>query len=372
MKVLMASPFDVRGRYMGGIATVVNTVINHPDTLEKNDIDLVRFETCRVERKITEEGSFRLSNIKNFLLIYFDLFKEIRKNRPDILYYHTSIGLALMKDLIAIRHAKKKTGIKVIVHIHYADYEKILTGIRPFNWYIMESLRKYADRIVFLSERTAQSFVQHGISRENCSVIYNCSTFDVSDEEIQNKWNTRNERIKLLFVGSLDQRKGILDILRCLSTIDKKNYILNVCGEFSDEKVQYEFKKYQEEFGEKIRFHGYVRGDNKKKIFLDSDVLILPSYGEGLPLVIMEAYRSGCAVLATNIGAIPEVLNEENGYLIQPGNQEQLMNALNCILNSVDEVREKQKKNVAISGNYTVDCFVDKVATVCKKTIKQE
>lgn len=369
MKILMAAPYKVRGRYKGGISTIVNRVIEESELLKENNLEIFCFETCRIDRGV-QSGKFNLENIRNFFCIYKSLPKEVKRTDAELIYYHTSVGFALLKDLIAIRHAKRQTKRKVVLHIHFADYKKILTGIRIVDKYILNTLKNYIDHIIFLSKETRKEFIKCGIEEEKCSVIYNFSTLCISDVDLQHKWQTRDNKLKLLFIGSLDERKGILDLLKCLQSI-QGNYILKICGLPSDEKIKAELKKYHDKLGDQVVFCGYIDGEEKKNIFLESDVLILPSYGEGLPLVILEAYHAGCTVISTNVGAIPEILKPENGYIIEPGDLEQLEKTIIHLLASKKKVRIKQKHNAEIVKEYTIRHFIEEVASVCEKTINQ-
>lgn len=372
MKVLMAAPYEVKGRYKGGIATVANMIISHSDELNRNGIELIRFETCRVMRNVAKEGKLNFSNLTNSIAIYRELPKKVKEAAPSVLYYHSSIGLALLKDLLAICHVKKMKNVKVIVHIHFAEYKKIMTGIKIVDSLIMNMLNKFVDRIVFLSKETEKEFVSHGIDKKKCSVLYNFSTLEIDENELESKWEKEADITELLFVGSIDKRKGILDVLKCLSEMDEENYRLHICGGFSDEKVKEEVETYRRKMGERLVFHGYVSGEDKKHIFLNSDVLLLPSYGEGLPLVIMEAYHAGCAVVSTNVGAIPEILKRENGYMVEPGNLEQLKSVLHELMTDKEGIKEKQCYNAVEASEYTVERFIEKFSVICRRTAENE
>ena len=67
----------------------------------------------------------------------------------------------------------------------------------------------------------------------------------------------------------------------------------------------------------KITYHGPIFDADKLKDILDSmDVLVCPSYSEGMPNVIMEGMARGCAIIATDVGAVSEMLSGTNGWLL--------------------------------------------------------
>lgn len=70
MKVLMAAPFEVKGRYQGGISSIVNAMIENPAYLKENDLEIIKYETCRVERSEKSDEQLDASNLKNCMAIY--------------------------------------------------------------------------------------------------------------------------------------------------------------------------------------------------------------------------------------------------------------------------------------------------------------
>lgn len=368
MKVLMAAPFEVKGRYQGGISSIANAIMAQADYWADNNLEIVKYETCCVERSANSDEQLSTSNLKNSVEIYSSLWREVKTVNPRILYFHSSVRLALLKDLIAIRHAKKKTGVKTIVHIHFAEYEKIMTGKKLVDHIILDILKKYIDKVIFLSKGTADEFINHGLEKSKTSVVYNFSTVEYTSEEQEYAIKSEDKTCKFLFVGSIDRRKGICDILDCLKQIQEP-YEFHICGGYRDDSVKLEVKNAMRQLGLSIIEHGYVSGDEKKNIYLKSDVLVLPSYGEGLPMVIMEAYHAGCAVISTAVGAIPEVVGKDNGFVIEPGNKEQLLDAMKILINNHQLLQSMKRENVQEAEKFTLKKFVNNVASVCKEFV---
>lgn len=360
----MAAPYDVKGRYQGGISSIVNAVIGNARCLSESNLDIIKFDTCRVERTGKSEGRFNPQNIRNSIDIYKSLLKEVEKSNPQILYFHSSTGLALLKDLLAIRHAKRKTGIKTVLHIHFAEFSKIMTGKKTIDSMILSLLKNYIDKVVFLSKATLEEFCEHGFDRTKACVIYNFSTIEYSPEEQKYAIERKNEKCKFLFVGSIDRRKGIFDILDCFADC-KSPFELHICGGYKDKQTEKIVKRYVNRLKPSVIEHGYVNGEEKRKIFLESDVLVLASYSEGLPMVIMEAFHAGCAIIATSIGAIPEVVNERNGFVIEPGNKEQLSSAIKMLLDDSSIINQMKANNIKVSNKFTLDRFICDIAEVC-------
>ena len=78
-----------------------------------------------------------------------------------------------------------------------------------------------------------------------------------------------------------------------------------------------------------IKYYGTLHEEEKiKKLLQASDVLLCPSWSEGMPTVILEAMASGCAIIASDVGAVSEQVDSKNGILIEPGDKAQLKEAI--------------------------------------------
>lgn len=366
MKILMAAPFDPKGRYQGGISSVVNELLDHKDCLEQNDLEIIKYETCRTQRDKKSTSKFSIENLKNAASIYFTLSKIAKQNQPDLIYYHSSTRWALFKDLLALRRAKIKTKIKTALHIHFAEYSKIMTGEKWVDAFILRLLRKYIDKIVFLSKETQNEFIAHGIAQSKTALIYNFSALDITESEQKIAAENVNKKCKFLFIGSYDKRKGICDLLECFTKLHQDQFELHICGGYGDLSIKNEVENLIHQLGSSVIEHGYVKGDEKKRIYLDTDVLLLPSYGEGLPLVILEAYQAACAVISTEVGAVPEIVSIDNGFLIQPGDKEALLIYIKLLIEKPYVLAAMKIKNANESKKYTIEQFIANIADVCK------
>ena len=365
MKLMMSAPFEVNGRYKGGIASIANTIAENQELLKEYGVDFLKFETCRVQRDGSVDEAISTANLKNAFLTYRDLVSEINREKPDVLYFHTSIRTALLKDLIVARHAKKKTKVPIVLHIHYAEYNKIMTGKKLLDFSILSILKKYIDKIVFFFFFFKKEFVEHGVGSSKCEVIYNFSSISCLLEEIK-KSNVKRE---FVFIGSIDSRKGIFDLLDVVSSINE-DFIMHICGNCRTKEEEELFNKVLAEKNDKIIYHGYVGAEKRKELFTNSDALILPSYAEGLPMVIMEALSTGCFIIATTVGAIPEIVGEKNGILISPGDKKALKDAIQEVISMKNDLLDSIKSvNYVESKKYTFNAFLKRITEVSRSVI---
>ncbi|PCJ82685.1 MAG: hypothetical protein COA49_01085 [Bacteroidetes bacterium] len=135
------------------------------------------------------------------------------------------------------------------------------------------------------------------------------------------------EALKIVFIGRGEKGKGfdiLISALKCL----KRPLVIRIIGGWEEE----------EGMTHKMIFHGEITShDRIIEIIDDSDILVLPSLSEGMPTVILEAMARGKAIIATDVGAVSELVDESNGVLISPNNVNELVDAIkNLDLNQIN------------------------------------
>jgi glycosyltransferase involved in cell wall biosynthesis len=120
----------------------------------------------------------------------------------------------------------------------------------------------------------------------------------------------------------------------------------------------------------RIAFTGWLDSSAVHDLLESSDVLILPSHAEGLPMAIIEAFAFGVAVIASSVGAIPEiVIDRNNGLLVSPGDVDALERAIRDLCTD-DALRE----NLADAGRKTwmnhleIERYTERITEIWRKT----
>lgn len=95
-----------------------------------------------------------------------------------------------------------------------------------------------------------------------------------------------------------------------------------------------------------IRYHGQLSSEEDiKQVLSHSDVLVCPSYAEGMPYVIMEGMACGLAIIATEVGAVSLLVNKENGWLIDHPDENEIAKYLKEVILTKQETLERKKSN---------------------------
>ncbi|WP_218932825.1 glycosyltransferase family 4 protein [Roseimaritima multifibrata] len=136
--------------------------------------------------------------------------------------------------------------------------------------------------------------------------------------------------IRFLSVGRLCPEKGFVLMVRAVAELKKMgvSVSLTIVGDGPSRRdIEEEINRHQ--LSKSVQLVGWKSNDEVRSMLCKSAVFVLPSFAEGLPVVIMEAFASGCAVIATRIAGIPElVFDGKNGWIVEPGDVRSLTKAM--------------------------------------------
>lgn len=246
--------------------------------------------------------------------------------RPKIKIVHIhGASYSSFKRKYIIYKAAKFFNKKVIYHIHGAEYELFYkrAGQRKKNK--IQKFINNTDCIVCLSKSWKDFFTKE-FSPKRIAIIPNIIS---EPKSIQKEKIKSNEPLLFLLLGFVDKRKGVwllLETLKDHKHAIKNKAIFKIGGNGETQKLQQLIKEYA--LSEVVLFVGWVSGDEKQELLATSDVYMLPSYNEGLPISILEAMSYSLPILSTNVGGIPEVVSDDNGIIIEPGDKEELWKAI--------------------------------------------
>ncbi len=346
--------------YQGGIAKILADYKNNEDSFNANDYRLKLFNhqiKDSVWDKIPIIGS-KIKNIRYFFSQKKALLKELINDKDAIVHIQTSRKWTFFRDLLLAKAIKKQTGNPILFTIHFAELNKILYGNSLVRKAEIKMLNRYVDKVIFLGNATRDEFISAGVDEGICKVLYTFHHYEL-DEKPQKIY----EPFKLIFMGSLDERKGIIDLMNAMLKLSDYNVQLNICGGEISENIKDKFLSLQSQLGEHVKFNGYVSGENKLRLLREANLFILPSYGEGMPIVLMEAMATGCGIISTDVGCIPELISSENGILVSPGNVDKLLEAILFLYKNRDALVQMEIRNFEKSKKYSVKANIKKLCS---------
>lgn len=136
--------------------------------------------------------------------------------------------------------------------------------------------------------------------------------------------------LRLVFVGRVVRAKGLFEALEALARLRDagRACTLRIAGAGAD-AAALQAAVHAAGLRDRVSLLGPVLGDDKARLWLDSDVFVLPSHFEGLPYALLEAMAAGCVPVTTRVAAIPDVVSErEHGLFVPPRDARALARAL--------------------------------------------
>lgn len=316
---------------MGGIVTVIQNI-------EQSAISSF-YRMFRVETYITGNVFHKIvyffSGLLKFLKIL--IFKK-----PDIIHIHMSERGSFYRKAIFLLIGKT-FGVPVIIHLHGANFDDFYNSSsaqRKLCDYILNK----ADKLIVLSVQW-KNYYSSIVPSENIEVLYN----GVFTDPNKRNYRRSNAQPICLFLGRLGKRKGTYDLIDAVDILKNKGvkakFLLAGDGEIEEVKQTVEKKSLQDY----IEVMGWVNSERREELLKRSDVLVLPSYNEGLPMAILEAMSHSLPIVSTFVGGIPEVIsNGKNGFLIQAGNVHDLARSLEELIHN-EQLRQsmgEENKNI--------------------------
>jgi glycosyltransferase involved in cell wall biosynthesis len=225
----------------------------------------------------------------------------------------------------------KSLGIPLITTVHN-EFERAAT------------LMGLGTRVITVSEAVGRSMHRRGISSSKLNVVLNgtigSARFDERDRRPRGL-----DAPSILFVGGLHPRKGLPDLLTAFDMIhdESPHARLYVVGEgpYLDTYVT---QARSMACGPAVTFLGAQ--DDPSPFLFAADIFVLPSHADPAPLVLSEAREAGCAIVATDVDGIPELLEHgKAGVLVPPRNPGQLAAALRSLVQSEDALEEWKQRS---------------------------
>ncbi|MDO9178524.1 MAG: glycosyltransferase [Agitococcus sp.] len=168
----------------------------------------------------------------------------------------------------------------------------------------------------------------------------------------------KTDQLHFLFVGRLSHEKGVYDILQAFNKLGCDSWTLSIVGSGQDEGMLKSYVNDNERLRKRVVFAGYYR--DVTSWYIKSDVLILASYYEGLPTVLVEASVFGLPLIATDCESGPNeiVIPNKNGLLVPVGNYQMLSNAIKKMIVNFDDFDNNETFVISYRDDIAVEKFI--------------
>jgi glycosyltransferase involved in cell wall biosynthesis len=312
MKILITAPSLDTNRNVSGISSVVGQII------ERGGNEYFHFEAGRRDGERKGAGWF-LRQIS----LGLKFRRAIHEKKIDVVHINTALApLSIVRDAFLTQNAARP----VLLHLHGGRF-----FTQKFGSNFLKQLTAYmlgrAKTVLVLSE-IEKDFIQSNWENLDVRVLENAVALD----EIKPRKPETNEKT-IVFLGRLHEDKGLREIIEACRILKNENFNFDFkcfgAGEAKDSFT----REMTGILGEKFSYGGVVSGAEKWRALAASDIFLLPSRYEGLPVALLEAMAAGCVPVASNIGSVREVVRDGvNGFLVAPGDVAQIVEKLKLLL----------------------------------------
>lgn len=258
----------------------------------------------------------------------------------------------------------KKAHKKIIIHFHAFSPETTINGTCA-NLY--KELFSGADAVIVLSNYWKEQVNSKFNLGDKVRVIYNpCGSIEYFEQ--YNKTNS------ILYAGTLNQRKGYADLIKAFALIGKQHsdWELRLAGNGELEQARELARSLNME--NQVEILGWVNGVQKDKVYKEAAIFCLPSYAEGFPMAVLDAWTYGLPVITTPVGGIPDIAqNGTNMLVFNPGDINGLAHCLDIMISN-ERLRSSiaEESNRLASNVFNIDTINKQIGDLYEELLKTE
>lgn len=240
--------------------------------------------------------------------------------QPDIVHIHITRGI-IMACLFQIFHKYK--------NVSTVQCEFMKSSI----------LMGFADRVIAVSDEVGNSMIHRGVAAAKVRIVLNGTIGSPRIRPANEYIPIELKHPNISTVCGMFFRKGVAELIEAFLQIagDFPDLHLYLIGHGDDRSFFQSLAK-NSPFYERIHFEGFQ--SEPQRYLLSTDIFVLASHKDPAPLVIPEARALGCAIVATNVDGIPELLDQGNaGILVPPKNSDALAKELKSLLTNPEQIQ---------------------------------
>ena len=335
---------------MGGIATVV-----------QGYVDAGLFERAPVRYVVTHRDGTSTQKLLCALRSYWEILGILLRPGRLLFHIHLSSRASFWRKL-PIMSLCRLRGHPYIIHLHGSEFMQFYdVESGPFGKRLIRNAFNRAARVLALSPEWRDNVARFSRNPE-IRVLPNGVPVASSCPE---RAGSRRP-VRLLFLGRLGRRKGIYDLLAVLGEIDgdPPAFELIAAGDGEIDEV----RRQASELGlsDAVRVPGWIDANAKRQFLESSDIFVLPSHAEGLPMSLLEAMAAGLPVVCSTVGGIPlAVTNEIEGLLIEPGDIAGLRTAVQRLIDDPElRLEYGRQAHARARAEFSVDSCVNRLIEI--------
>lgn len=302
-----------------------------------------------------------LSFLKSVLVIIWNALTFVVRSQPDVVHVHSSHRFSFYRAGFYVLFAAGVWDCPVVLHIHGSSFDTFVSTKSSLVRRYQSNVFDAADEIIVLSPYWKDTLGEH-TDETKLTVIPNA----VDADDYTPAFDGGVPHIT--FVSNMMERKGIVDLADAIDELTSSDceFRLSLAGKGPRSDVATALATKHAN----VEYLGYVSEEKKQELLGEASVFVLPSSAEGLPIAILEAMAAGNAIISTTVGAIPEVIDEKRGLLVEPNSAKQLTDALSALISDPDRVARMGEANrEAVLEQYSWTTVADELLATYQRQL---
>jgi glycosyltransferase involved in cell wall biosynthesis len=285
------------------------------------------------------------------------------RGRADVLHLHVAAGGSAYRKLLLARVARH-LDIPYVVHLHGSRFHEFWPSIGPRARQAVDRLFRESARIVVLGRFWAQLITDRVPGVKGRITVFPNATRPISGSHEP----STDIRVRISCLGELGPRKGTPQLLEALARLAARDdWAATIAGNGDVTGSREQAQRLG--VADRIDIPGWLDAADVDSVLRRTDILVLPSFAENLPMAILEGFAFGLAVVATPVGAIPEVIDHErNGLIVPTGDVDALAAALRRLIEDPDLRRTlgaAARRDHA--DRYDINVYVPRLAAIWRE-----
>ncbi len=313
MRIMIATPFGAHQR--GGIDRLVDLIVESAERDPEGNVTVTRLVT-RGPGALARAPAVFAKAAAHLCLV-------ASRGGVDLLHINVAAGGSLYRKAFLAMLARQ-CGIPYVVHVHGSRFDRFWDSIHSVRRRALTPLFEGSEKIIVLG-RYWSDFIADRIPGVigKILILPNATAPALGSNE-----PAADNKARISFLGEIGPRKGTPQLVQALGRLrDNPGWIATIAGNGQIAEME----KLSTELGisARVAFPGWLDAKGVNAVLARTDIFVLPSFAENLPMSILEAFSRGAAVIATPVGAVPDVVeNERTGLLVPVGDVDALASAI--------------------------------------------
>jgi len=317
LAVLIATPFGEGGR--GGIDRLTDLIIGHVNSGDDRDLEALRLTT--------RGGHGHLRGAATFAAALARLAGLAVRRRVGLVHLNVAVRGSVYRKFLLSRVART-FGVPYIVHLHSGRFSDYWDQAKPLEARLIRTFLRDSAGIIVLGNAYREMFESR--------------MPEVLDKVhvLPNGTRARATRaapppgtpVRIAFLGRLSPLKGTPQLIEALGHMkEHPGWTATLAGD--GDLAASRARIAELDIADRVALPGWLGSDDVDRLLAETDIVILPSFTEGLPMTVIEAFGAGIAVVATRVNAVGDVVqHERNGLLVEPGDVDGIAKALTRLI----------------------------------------